>query len=62
MDISNVNTHNERKNHALLNLSKKFLLFIAFKFQLTREKHRKVRKIKGDVTKNSLDMTQVSLG
>lgn len=61
MDIKNVNIHNERKNDALIDSSKKFLLFIAFKFQLAREKHRKVRKIKRDMTKKSLDMTQLSL-
>lgn len=61
MDIKNVNIHNERKNDALTDSSKKFLLFIAFKFQLAREKHRKVRKIKRDMTKKSLDMTQLSL-
>lgn len=62
MGISNANTHNERKNHPLLDPSKKFLLFTAFKFQWAREKHRKVRKIKRDMTKNSLDRTQLSLG
>lgn len=62
MDISNINTHNERKNHSLLDPRKNFLLFIASKFQLARENHRKVRKIKRDMTKNSLDKTQLSLG
>lgn len=62
MDTSHVNIHNKRKSHALLDPCKKFLLFIIFKFQSAGEKHGKVRKIKRDMTKNSLDKTQLSLG
>lgn len=46
MDINNVNIHNERKNDALIDPSKKFLLFYSFQISVDQREAQEGEKNK----------------